>query len=170
MLTPPTPHHFVVAGFAGLIALAAAHDLRAFRIPNWTPALILVLYPLHVLTAPQPVDWAGGLLTGTVVLAAGFALFATGRLGGGDAKLLAACALWAGPGLVFPMLVVTALSGAALALLILSPVRFALAGACDRLGWRRSRDRLLADCLPYGVAIAAGGGAVGLALLGGAAS
>ncbi len=170
MLTPPTPNLIAVAALLGLAALAAAHDLRAFRIPNWIPAAILALYPVHVLTAPAVVDWTGGLMVGGVALAAGFALFSLGRLGGGDAKLFAACAVWAGPERGFELLVVTGLAGGLLALLVVSPARLAVAGMFERIGWTRSRDHLLADCLPYGVAIAAGGGAVGVGLLRGAVS
>jgi prepilin peptidase CpaA len=59
-------------------------------------------------------------------------------MGGGDVKLLASTSVWAGPALVFPLLMVTALAGGLVAVGVLAARR------------RRSP-------LPYGVAIAAGG-------------
>ena len=78
------------------------------------------------------------------MFACGALLFRFGLFGGGDAKLLAAGALWIGAGSALPFLAGTALTGGALALGFL--VWVGVAG--------RGRAR---PSLPYGVAIAAGG-------------
>jgi prepilin peptidase CpaA len=71
--------------------------------------------------------------------------FHFGLMGGGDVKLLAAGALWLGTPALASYLLLTVLSGGALALLFL--VREGLAGRSA--GARAS--------LPYGLAIATGG-------------
>ena len=81
-------------------------------------------------------------------------------LGGGDVKLFAVIALWAGPAHLPALLVVTTLTGGAMALLALSAARFTAIYAFTRLGIDRGRDMLMDGQLPYGAAIAAGGLAV----------
>ena len=48
-------------------------------------------------------------------LVAGMAMFALGWIGGGDAKLFAACGLWLGGAAIFPFLAWTAIAGGGLA-------------------------------------------------------
>ena len=102
------------------------------------------------------------------VFVVSFALFLAGRFGGGDVKLLTASALWAGPSLIISMLVVMAVTGGALAVLV---------WAVQLL--RRYRPASYGDVslttaayavpnrLPYGVAIAAGAGVIGLSMASG---
>jgi prepilin peptidase CpaA len=98
------------------------------------------------------------------MLALGTVLFAVNVMGGGDTKLLAAVALWAGPELAPSFLFATALAGAAIALAWLSPIRRLMpvapihdamppAAPVGPTGWR-SRLR---QPVPYGIAIALGG-------------
>jgi prepilin peptidase CpaA len=104
-------------------------------------------------------------LLGGVTFLAGIGLFAARALGGGDVKLLAAAALWAGPDHFTLFLLTTALAGGVLAMAALLWRRFAPLLAL----WRQiaGLDVLAArPVLPYGVAIAAGGVAVALRLLG----
>ena len=49
-------------------------------------------------------------------------LFASGYMGGGDVKLLAATALWAGLGQVMPLLAMVAIVGGGFALVVLACV------------------------------------------------
>lgn len=82
----------------GLLAWAAAVDLRTRRIPNWlTFSLALAGLALSFTwarTVAGPGDAALGLLTGFGI---GFALFGLGAWGGGDVKVLAAVGAWVGP-------------------------------------------------------------------------
>lgn len=81
----------------GLLAWAAAVDVRARQIPNGlTFGLILTglaqsFTPSHI---ASPADAGLGFLTGFGLT---FALFAIGALGGGDVKLLAGVGAWLGP-------------------------------------------------------------------------
>lgn len=81
-----------------LAALGGLWDLRRMRIPNWlNGALALLFLPVAALTlSPEAALWRLAVAAG--VLAAGYALFAAGRMGGGDVKMLAAAALWVPPG------------------------------------------------------------------------
>jgi prepilin peptidase CpaA len=142
---------------AAFMVLAAIHDARSFRIPNWVWASLLALFPLYVLSAPQEIEWLHHIGVCAVVLGVGFALFAGNFAGAGDVKLLAAVALWAGPNFIGVLLVVTALSGGVLAL------GFALAAWIKRkmrpwaLPIEDIMQVLTKTAIPYGVAIACGG-------------
>ncbi len=99
-------------GFAALMLAVAVSDIRTQRIPNYYVLGIILLYPLFVLTAPKTIDWRAGLVCFGAVLAAGFVLSSVFRLmGAGDAKLLAAGALWTDGKLIVPFLMITAVSG-----------------------------------------------------------
>ena len=91
-----------------------------------------------------------------IVLAVAFAFFAFGWIGGGDAKLVAATALWLGSGLMLPYLVYAALLGGALTLMILALRRYPLPPGCSGQRWI---DRLhdSKSGVPYGIALAIAG-------------
>lgn len=91
----PEAAAWAALALAGPLAAAAmVTDLRRMRIPNWlTGAMALLFLPAGLATLPLDA-FAWRLAAGAGVLALGFALFATGRMGGGDVKLLAAGALW----------------------------------------------------------------------------
>ncbi len=151
-----------------LLAVAALLDLRHRRIPNWLAALAAVLGVAAVAS--------GGLVAlglhaavSLLVLLAGMAIWSRGWLGGGDVKLLAALALWAGPGHVAALLVATTLAGGVLATGMILVSR---AGASPLLTFLQIHAaRLLPAAvpalttnlprstasLPYGLAVAAGG-------------
>jgi prepilin peptidase CpaA len=105
-----------------------------------------------------------GLAAGFVTLVLGAVLLATGIMGGGDAKLLAATMLWAGPSLAASFLTVTAFAGAAIALAWLTPFRRLMPAApafpehispaTSALSPLRAR---MSQPVPYGVAITVGG-------------
>lgn len=150
-------HYFVLGGFALLMAAAAFEDFRRFTIPNWLTLGLCALWPLSLLAAPNVAGMAGGAACGLIVFVVGALLFARGYLGGGDVKLLAAAALWAGPGLLPSLLIVTGLLGGVLALILLSPVgAFLVSGARARLGGSAGPGTAVASTpVAYGIAIAA---------------
>jgi prepilin peptidase CpaA len=147
----------VTAAFLVLVLTAAITDFRSYRIPNPVAVAIILLFPVFAVTSPADVDWLAALLIAGGVLAAGIVMFAFRQLGGGDVKLLVGCALWAGPAHAMNFLLVTGLAGGVLAVLMISPLGRGLAVAADIRGLARFRDFLMADVVPYGVAIAAGG-------------
>ena len=111
-----------LSGYGGLLLTAVLTDLHALRIPNLIPLLLtglfVVVAALLVMTA-RPVDWLSHLLAGGIVFAAGLGLFAWGKIGGGDVKLLTAVALWHGLYLLPALLLWTALLGGVLGLAFL---------------------------------------------------
>src|SRR5262249_13684982 len=87
-----------LAGFVALMAIAAFEDFRRLVIPNGVVVGLCVLWPVHLATAP-----GGTLVAGMTAIGCGFAiffagalLFSRGLIGGGDVKLFAVAALWAG--------------------------------------------------------------------------
>jgi len=108
------PQLLVAILFVALIAFAAYTDATSFRIPNRITAGLAALYPAWVVSSPLPIDWTAALAVTGGVFAVGFMLFAARVVGGGDVKLLAAAALWAGPGLILDFLLVAAVAGGAL--------------------------------------------------------
>lgn len=158
---------FAITLFLGLLGLAVVTDLHEFRIPNRICVLIALVYPCYVLAHPEPVNWLGALAVAAAVFAVGLVLFCTGTMGGGDVKLMTVTALWAGPNVVASFLIMTTFVGGAMALLMVSDMRFSLAAAFDAVGATDLRDLLLGRVIPYGVAIAAGAYAtIGPVLLG----
>lgn len=143
---------------AGLLVFAAASDARRYVIPNWISVGILLLFLPYALLSPVPADWQGGLIVAAAALAVGLGVFALRIMGGGDIKLIVACALWAGPALILPFLVIVCLAGGALALGLLAG-RAALArrrGATEAPAAGGALP-LMRQKIPYGLAIAAGG-------------
>ena len=93
--------------FAGLVEWTACAlflagavcDLHWRKVPNTIPVLLIGLFALHAAVAqarPPGTLWTH-LAIGLILLAAGFALYSSGRFGAGDAKLVAVAGLWIGP-------------------------------------------------------------------------
>ena len=150
---------------AGLLIVAAVCDLVSRTIPNSIPLGLAVLgVGLRALDGSLP--WA--VLAAGIVFATMLLCWLRGWMGGGDAKLLGACALLVPPLSVFSMVTSVGLAGGALALVYLTARRVVtppIAGlATDRPRhflarvvraerWRLARGA----ALPYAVAIAIGG-------------
>ena len=140
-----------------LLVVAALRDLISFTIPNWISLSLVAAFPVVALVAGLPLTDIGvHALVGAAALVVGVGLFALGWVGGGDAKLLGAAALWLGwPG-VGPFLVATALAGGVLTGLLLG-LRSGFLGAWASQGppWLARLARP-GEPVPYGVAIAVG--------------
>ena len=96
------------------------------------------------------------LLAGMAMLAVSFTLFARGWIGGGDAKLFAATAIWMGwPNLLEYVLVASVLGGA-LTIVMLSLHSLPMPNVLTRQYWF-NRLHTLENGIPYGLALAAGG-------------
>jgi prepilin peptidase CpaA len=152
-----------VLSFSLLMATAAVKDLTSFTIPNWISlALVAGFVPASgaALNAGVPLNEILVCLgVGFAALLVGMGMFAAGWIGGGDAKLMAASALWLGaPGLA-PFLMWTTLSGGALTFFLIAARRhgasFVGHAGPDAESWvGRLMDRR--GDVPYGVAIAVG--------------
>ena len=143
------------AVFPVVVTVAACYDLLTMQIPNRFPAALAIAFLALALLNSLPFPTIGlHLLAGLGLLIGTFALFAFGYLGGGDAKLASAIALWVGIEQALPFLILTALFGGALSLIILGYRFMPLPGFL--LGWTpAARLHEKGAGIPYGVAIAA---------------
>ena len=154
-----------IAAFIVLLTAAAVSDVRRLTIPNYYCLGILLCYPVYLLAPPQPVDWPISLLIAGGLLAVGFLLFTTGRVGGGDAKLLAAASLWAGPAHLMEYMLITALAGGGMALLLYLHHRWSRSPSLAAFAATDAAPDFAEQPMPYGVAIFAGGVYVAFTLL-----
>ena len=142
--------------FPAAVAFAGAIDLFTMTIPNRVSLALFVAFlvfaPLAGLGAH---DMLWHLAAGVAVLTIGILLFIPGWIGGGDAKLVAAVALWLGFDHLLAFLVFTALAGGALSLLFVAVRAYPLPAFALRQPWAlRLHDRRTG--IPYGIALAAG--------------
>ena len=140
------------------MAFAAAMDLQTLTIPNRVSVVLIGAFFAAAVVAG--LSWQAVLIhlaAGSTMLLVGIFMFSMGWLGGGDAKLLAAGALWIGFNHLAPFLVYVGLSGGLLAVMILayrkSPTGTLVAAHLP--GWAE-RLRTKGGGIPYGIAIAAG--------------
>jgi prepilin peptidase CpaA len=147
---------FVVFPFCMLFA--AVSDMLSMTIAN---RVAVVLVATFALVAPfTGMDWASygwHFAAGGLVLLVTFALFALGGMGGGDAKLMAATALFLGFNMhLVEYLVISAFLGGALTVAIVAYRNSALAVFTSRnIFLRHFADD--AGGIPYGIALGIGG-------------
>ena len=140
-----------------LVLVAGLHDMATFTIPNWISIALALAFPVAAVLAGLPLAQVGlCFAVGAVMLAVGVGMFAAGWIGGGDAKLLAAAALWIGWPSVINFVLITALAGGALAVMLLGARQagFGLLVAQGPAWLTRLLDPK--EAAPYGVAIAFG--------------
>jgi prepilin peptidase CpaA len=146
----------VIFVLPALLCAAAGWDLASFTIPNFLPAALLALFAFFAVAAGLSFHAIGLHLAAAVIgLALGFALFALGFIGGGDAKLFAVLLLWLGFGDLVAYALYASLFGGVLTLSILFLRRLPLPAALARQGWvaRLHHEK---SGIPYGVALALG--------------
>ena len=140
---------------AGVIA-AALTDATSYTIPNRIcAALALGFFPAALACGLPVGGLALCLAAAAVAFVAGVVLFALRVLGGGDAKLMAACMLWLGLAGAAPFLIWTAVTGGALATALLFARRLPMATAGLGPRWVGQLLQPGGD-VPYGIAIAVG--------------
>ncbi|SFM73734.1 A24 family peptidase [Methylobacterium pseudosasicola] len=141
--------------FPFLMAYAAASDLLTMLIPNRISLALVAGFVLLALTGPM--DWSEiglHLGAGAAVLAVTFTLFAFGVIGGGDAKLAAATALWIGFDGLGDYLLAASIFGGALTLAILAVRAYPLPIRVARLPFALHLHDAKTG-IPYGIALAA---------------
>lgn len=146
--------------FPVAMAFAAANDLFTMRIPNKISLALLAAFACAMAYAQLPMEqvlWHVGI--GAAALVVGFTLFAFNLFGGGDAKLLAAGALWMGADFVIPYVAYITIFGGVLCAVILAYRRFVPAQSLALPGWAL-RLHANGGGVPYGIAIAAAGLAI----------
>ena len=147
----------ILVFFPILMAFAACSDLFTMLISNRVSvALVIGCLPLAFFVG-MPMDMM--LLhysCGVAVLAITFAMFCFGWVGGGDAKLAAATAIWVGWDHIMEYALLTAILGGFLTLALLAVRRWPLPGILVRQHWiARLHDEKCG--IPYGIALAAAG-------------
>lgn len=140
----------------GAVAFAAAMDLFTLTIPNRiSVVMVLVFFPAAALAGLGWVEIADHVGAGVMVLGVGVLLFAGGWFGGGDAKLLAAIALWIGFDHLFPYLLYVAIAGGFLAMMFEAARSVPLPRVLLGEQWAHRLHRPDSG-IPYGIALAAG--------------
>jgi prepilin peptidase CpaA len=140
--------------FPALMAFAACSDLLTMSIPNRV-SLILVggFFALAFAGGTSPLVVLIHIGAACIVLAAMIGLFSRGWVGGGDAKLAAATALWFGFDDLLPYLLHACMFGGALTLAL---AQFRALPLPPRMAQRDWVQRLHCDGgIPYGIALAA---------------
>jgi prepilin peptidase CpaA len=128
-------HAYLVAILVCGLAVAAAWDVARRRVPNLVVAPLAALGLAAQWSSSGPQAALLGLAAGAGTLLLLLAPWALGALGGGDAKLAAATAVWLGPSRLSSFLLYAAVAGAPVAL---------AAWAAHRLRARRELRRLAA--------------------------
>jgi len=142
--------------FPALMAFAASSDFLTMTIPNKVSLLLVAGFlALALLTGMSMSAVCWHLGAGALVLSVAFVFFAFGWIGGGDAKLAAAIALWFGFDQLVSYLICASLIGGALTLIVVGARLMPLPGFLQGRGWA---ERLYAktDRIPYGIALAIG--------------
>jgi prepilin peptidase CpaA len=139
------------------LTLAAITDLFTMTIPN---RVSLILLGAFLVIAPfTGMAWSAigmSLLAGFAVFSVCFCLFAMNVMGGGDAKLLTAAAVWFGfDQSLFLFLTAVGYAGGVLTLLIL--LMRSQAVTLLATGLPIPNSLLTANKVPYGIAIGAAG-------------
>jgi prepilin peptidase CpaA len=146
----------VIAFVPALLGAAGVWDLASFTIPNFLSLALIGLFAVFALAAGLTLPQVGlHLLAGFTGLAVGFGMFAMGWIGGGDAKLFAAVALWLGFTDLLPYALLASIFGGLLTLGLLMARQWPLPAVLARQPWLlRLHDAQ--SGIPYGVALAAG--------------
>ncbi len=143
--------------FPALMIFAALSDLFTMTISNRLSLALIVVFPVFAAAAGMG-SWqiAMHVACGVGVLAVTFAMFAMSWIGGGDAKLAAATAVWMGFEHLADYSLDTALIGGALTLAIIYARLMPLPGWMIGIGWvARLHER--GAGVPYGIALAIAG-------------
>lgn len=139
------------------LAMAACSDLLTMTIPNRISLVLalsfLVIAPFAALPLPAI---AMHLAAALIVFGVCFALFSLNVMGGGDAKLLSAAAIWFGfnQSLLIFVVYVGFIGGLLTLLILMIRARW---NTILAMGLPVPNSIILAKKIPYGIAIAAGG-------------
>jgi prepilin peptidase CpaA len=141
--------------FPALMAFAASSDLFTMTISNRvTLALIGGFVAMAFISGMSPSDVLAHAGAAATVLVVTFLFFTRGWIGGGDAKLAAATALWFGFDHLLVYLLYASIFGGALTLMM---IRFRLMSLPQVLADQEWVNRLHRpnSGVPYGIALAA---------------
>ncbi len=143
-----------------ILVVAGWTDIRSRRIPNILSIALVDIFILRGLALMLVSDvslavlWVWPLVTAGGIFLVGLLMFARGIIGGGDVKLLAALALFAGPAFILPTLFVMSVAGGLIALAMLIRLRLIPSKDSTTPNHEASAHALK---VPYGLAIMTSG-------------
>ena len=141
--------------FPALMAFAASSDLLTMTISNRLSLALAGGFFLLMIVTGMSLHAAGmHVAAAAIVLVVAFLFFSQGWIGGGDAKLAAATALWFGFDYLLDYLIYASLFGGALTLAIIQFRKIPLPAMLARQGWILRLHETDAG-IPYGIALAA---------------
>ncbi len=147
----------VMIFFPVLMVFAALSDTATMMISNRVSiALALGFIPIALLVGASPMDVLLHLSCGLAIFLLTFVLFSFRILGGGDAKLAAATAIWLGWDVIANYGVLTSIIGGFLAMALLAMRKLPLPASLLQQEWI-ARLHNPQSGIPYGVALAAAG-------------
>jgi prepilin peptidase CpaA len=148
---------FATLLFPGLMVFAGFSDLFTMEISNRVSIVLVAAFFVLAVTFGVPLREIGlHVACGLLVLCLTFFFFSRDWIGGGDAKLASATALWFGFDHIADYGLVSALIGGGLTLLILTVRRWPLPSFLLSQPWiARLHDRH--SGIPYGIALALAG-------------
>jgi prepilin peptidase CpaA len=141
--------------FPALMAFAASSDLLTMTISNRLSMVLAGGFLLLALFTGMSLTAFGlHLAAGALVLTVCFGFFAAGWIGGGDAKLAAATALWFGFDFLLVYLIYASLFGGVLTFVLIQFRRLPLPASLAGQAWIQ-RLHESGGAVPYGIALAA---------------
>ncbi len=142
--------------FPTLMAFAASSDLLTMTISNRVSLLLIAGFLVLAVASGMGLTEIGlHIAAGATVLTIAFTCFAMGWIGGGDAKVAAATALWFGFDFLLPYLLIASVFGGVLTLALLAFRRWPLPCMFSGQSWLL-RLHHPESGIPYGIALAAG--------------
>jgi prepilin peptidase CpaA len=140
--------------FPTIMAFAASSDLLTMTISNRVSIILVAGFlALALMSGMAPAEVLSHLGAGALVLVVAFGFFTRGWIGGGDAKLAAATAMWLGFGYLLNYLLYASLLGGALTLMLIEFRLVPLPGLLAGQFWAQRLHRQDGD-IPYGIALA----------------
>jgi len=140
--------------FPAAMAYAACSDLFSMTISNRVCLVLVVAFAAcagWLGLSWSTIGWH--LAAGMLVLVVCFGFFAAGWIGGGDAKLAAATALWFGFEPLLPYLQIAGVGGGLLTLLLIKARATPLPAIAQNWSWAR-RLHSPTEGVPYGIVLA----------------
>jgi prepilin peptidase CpaA len=140
--------------FPAVMAFAASSDFFTMTISNRISVILVAGFVALAVGTGMPLgDMLGHAEAGGLVLAVTFTLFLFGWIGGGDAKLAAATALWLGWAQLYDYLLYASLFGGVLTLALIEFRKYTLPRTLVGKVWAE-RLHKPGGGVPYGIALA----------------
>jgi prepilin peptidase CpaA len=141
--------------FPALMAFAASSDLLTMTISNRVSIVLIAgFFVMALVIGMSPAVIMAHIGAAGLVLVVAFVFFAQGWIGGGDAKLAAATALWLGFDHLLVYLIYASVLGGVLTLLLLQVRSMPLPSLLLGQQWAERLHRKDSG-VPYGIALAA---------------